>query len=410
MSGSQPWGPNVHSLRGRRKPRWWDKCQQDKSGNPIPNLANACIVLEEDPDFAGKFTFDEMARCSLFSGRKVEDAELIVIHRAIQTLGVRRVSLETVHEAVRGVSYRSPVHPLRERLEGLEWDGTLRLTDWLHTYLGAEKNDYHAAVGPMFVTAMVARIFEPGCQANYMLVLEGPQGILKSQACRALAGPYFSDHLPPLSSDEVRLSAHLRGKWLIEVPELSAFSRADASALKSFITRQEEIFIPKYAHVEVRELRQCVFIGTTNDDQYLKDDTGGRRFWPVRCGVISLDNLRRDRDQLFAEAVWAYHQDAKWWPDAAFEARFIKPVQDQRLWVDAWANPVRAWLDRQVANHTNGAAPGKLMLPLAAVAEGALGLNVSRFNQAEQRRLSAVVRGLGWTLRHTNKGNQWEQP
>lgn len=407
MSGS--WGPRVHSLRPHGKPLWWGKCQLDKSGNPIPNLANACIVLEDDPEFAGKFLFDEMARSPCFNGTKVEDAELIEIHRSIQLAGVRRVALETVHEAVRGVSYRFPVHPLRERLTNAAWDGTLRLADWLATYLGAADSEYHKAVGPMFLIGMVARIFHPGCQANYMLVLEGPQGILKSQACRALADPYFSDHLPPLSSDEVRLSAHLRGKWLIEVPELSAFTRADASALKSFITRQEEIFTPKYSRVEVHEPRQCMFIGTTNDDQYLKDDTGGRRFWPIKCGVIELDKLRQDRDQLFAEAVEYYRQGAKWWPDAVFEAQHIKPVQDQRLWVDAWVEPIEKFLDQAVSQALSISAFPKVTVAEVA-RDSALNIPSGKLDQLQQKRIQSVLRHLKWQPARTNHGRFWTPP
>lgn len=406
---STPWGPRVHSLRPHGKPLWWGKCQLDKSGNPIPNLANTCIVLEDDPEFAGRFLFDEMARSPVFDGAKVEDAELIEIHRAIQLAGVRRVALETVHEAVRGVSYRFPVHPLRERLTNAQWDGMPRLTDWLATYLGAADSEYHKAVGPMFLIGMVARIFKPGCQANYMLVLEGPQGILKSQACRALADPYFSDHLPPLSSDEVRLSAHLRGKWLIEVPELSAFTRADASALKSFITRQEEIFTPKYSRVEVHEPRQCMFIGTTNDDQYLKDDTGGRRFWPIKCGVIELDKLRQDRDQLFAEAVEYYRQGARWWPDAAFEAKHIKPVQDQRLWVDAWVEPIEKFLDQTLNQALSISA-----FPQVTVAEvardSALAIPAGKLDQLQQKRIQSVLRHLKWQPGRTKHGRFWTPP
>lgn len=406
---SSPWGPRVHSLRPHGKPLWWGKCQLDKSGNPIPNLANACIALEEDPDFAGKFLFDEMARSPCFDGRKVEDAELIELHRAIQLLGIRRVALETIHEAVRGVSYRSPIHPLRERLTSVQWDGVPRLSDWLCTYLGAADSEYHKAVGPMFLIGMVARIFRPGCQANYMLVLEGPQGILKSQACRALADPYFSDHLPPLSSDEVRLSAHLRGKWLIEVPELSAFTRADASALKSFITRQEEIFTPKYSRVEVHEPRQCMFIGTTNDDQYLKDDTGGRRFWPIKCGRIDLEALKRDRDQLFAEAVYHYLQGAQWWPDATFEAQHIRPVQDQRLWVDAWVEPVEQFLDRALSQAL--AISGFPRVTVAQVArDSALAIPSGKLDPFQQKRIQSVLRHLKWQPIRTNQGRFWSPP
>ena len=199
----------------------------------------------------------------------------------------------------------------------------------MHEYLGAPDDEYHKAVGKMFLISMVARVMKPGCKVDYMLILEGPQGQLKSTVCRILAGDdYFSDTLPRLKhGDEVRLSMHLRGKWLIEIAELSTFNKAEAADLKAFLTRQDEQFTAKFAHTEAKEPRQCVFIGTTNQDYYLRDETGDRRSWPVVGGAFKIDDLRRDRDQLFAEAVADYRAGTHWWPDPKFEAAVIKPQQ-----------------------------------------------------------------------------------
>ena len=239
----------------------------------------------------------------------------------------------------------------------------------------------------MFLVSMIARIMEPGCKCDYMLILEDErQGTMKSSACATLAGAWFSDGLPDLqgNSDQVRLSMHLRGKWLIEISDLSAFSRAETETLKAFITRREECYIPKYARNEVRELRQNVFIGTTNQRAYLRDSTGARRFWPTKTGNIDIESLARDRDQLFAEAVQAYRSGAPWWPDRTFEAVYIKPEQDARFDADAWETDILKWLE------------GKIECTVIDVARGALSLETGKVSTREQNRITKILEAAGW--------------
>ena len=155
--------------------------------------------------------------------------------------------------------------------------------------------------------------------------------------------------------------------------------------MKMFLTREIERYRPSYGRKEVVEPRQCVFIGTTNNALYLKDETGARRFWPVAVGTIDIDALRRDRDQLFAEAVKLYHDGVPWWPDKTFEQEHIGPEQDARYDEDAWEDTIREWLEG-IAQTT----PSK-------VATGALGFaDVTRIGRAEQLRIKAVLIRLGW--------------
>lgn len=244
---------------------------------------------------------------------------------------------------------------------------------------------------------MVARIYEPGCKVDYMLVLEGPQGELKSAALRTLGEPWFSDNLPDISTAGKDASTHLRGKWLIEIAEMHAFNKAETTHLKSFITRQEERFRPPYGRHEVIEPRRCVFCGSTNKDLYLRDETGGRRFWPVKCGQINIALLERDRDQLFAEAVQLYKEGTNWWPDREFEKKFITPEQEARYDCDLWEDLMRDYL------------LGKTSITLKQLAVGCLGFEapgaafggetkmpLTRFGTFDQNRAKRALAALGW--------------
>ncbi len=237
-----------------------------------------------------------------------------------------------------------------------------------------------------------------------MLILEGPQGLQKSTVCEALAGEWFSDGMPDLHSDSVRVSQHLRGKWLLEVAEMSAMSKAESAALKAFITRREENFTPKYGRKEVKEPRQFVFIGTTNKETYLRDETGGRRFWPAKVRKIELAALRRDRDQLFAEAVQLYRSGVHWWPDDEFERKHIAPQQEARYDADAWEQAIAEWLHDREQDKTDPSP-----VTILTIARKALYLETPRIGRADQNRISAALERLGWQRgAKQNYGVPWE--
>ena len=386
---------------------WRDRCHKTQTGALIANLANAVVALAEAPELAGLLAFDEMARAALlnrplpqardkFDQHPLSDTDASVLQQWLQDAGLRKIGREAVHQAIDIVAHRAAFHPVRNYLNGLRWDGTAGLATWLADYMGVENNQYTERIGVMFLISMVARIIKPGCKVDHMLVLEGPQGVLKSTACGLLGRQWFSDNLPDITVGK-DVQQHLRGKWLIEVSEMHALSKAEASLLKSFISRTVERYRPSYGRLEVIEPRQCCFIGTTNRDTYLRDETGGRRFWPVVTTTINVEKLEQDRDQLFAEAVAFYRKGERWWPDRDFEREHIAPEQEARYESDAWEQPVVTYL------------AGVTRTTIASVAINAIGFKTERIGTADQRRITAILTTLGWRSKRDNQTRWWEK-
>jgi predicted P-loop ATPase len=401
-------------------PSWHSRLERDK-GRIVADLANVLIALRGEDQLVDAIAYDEMAKHSIVTAiwptgpeakpvkpppHETDDDDIARLTEWLQAMGIRRIGREIVGIAVEMVAREHSFHPVKDYLNGCVGNGATLIDRWMFTYLGAEAADddeaeYVVAIGKMFLIAMVARIFEPGCQCDYMPVLEGDQGVLKSSACRVLAGQWFSDSLPEnITSKDAR--QHLRGKWLVEVSELAAYSRAENEAIKAFISRREERYRPPFGRHDVMEPRQNVFAGTTNKTVYLKDETGGRRFWPVACAAIDVEGLAQARDQLFAEAVALYRAGEKHWPDADFERKFFKPQQDKRQEEDPWHTTVAEALE----------ATSATKFTVSWIARTCLGFDGdSRIGKAEQNRITIILNDLGCTpLKRTGKGRYWQRP
>jgi predicted P-loop ATPase len=373
------------------EPEWFDDCVLGLNGQPLAILENALVALRAE--MPKLFAYDEMLCAPFlmyplddapdFVARPVTDVDVGIVQARLQRLGLKHLSKDTTHQAVDIIASERRFNPVCDYLDGLTWDGVARIPSVFSVYFGADATEYTAAIATMFFVAMVARIYEPGCKADYMLVLEGQQGTLKSAACAVIGGPWFSDNLPDVSVGK-DVSQHIRGKWLIEVAEMHAMGRAETTLLKSFISRTHERYRPSYGRREVIEQRTCVFIGTTNKKTYLRDETGGRRFWPIVTGAIDVEALIRDRNQLFAEAVSRFRLGEHWWPDRDFECEHIIPQQQERYEADVWEEAIARFLE------------GRNRATIWEIARDGLFIETPRIGTADQRRIAAALERLRW--------------
>jgi putative DNA primase/helicase len=407
------------SARRPDRPAWTHRLRLDLAGQPERNEANVIIALGSDEAFAGAVVFDEFRQTILVTRRLPwetgtepmprlwRDADDV---RAAEWLQHRdlNVTPATVSRSIGALARDLGRHPVRDYLGALSWDGVPRIETWSERYLGAEATDFNRNAGALWLISAVARIFRPGVKADHMLILEGPQGARKSTALKTLAGAdWFTDELAEIGSKDA--AQQMLGVWIIEIAELDAISRAEVSRIKAFLTRTVDRFRPPYGRNPVEVPRQCVFAGTVNPDTYLRDETGNRRFWPIRCGAIDIDALARDRDQLWAEAVARFRGGAIWWLDTPALVAAAKAEQDKRYQTDAWDQLIEHWLSHEVRT-VGGGYPGyepptRQSVPRAAplndasvgeVLQEALGIEPARWTRADQMRVSAYLKSKGW--------------
>ncbi|HYI97474.1 MAG TPA: VapE domain-containing protein, partial [Bryobacteraceae bacterium] len=300
---------------------WRKELMISDRGKALANLANAITALRLAPEWCGLLAFDEFAM-AVTTTRDTPWGKVTIWTEQddrLATNWMQRHGIQVkdgeVAKAVETVSRDHSYHPVRDHLDSLEWDGIGRIDDWLTLYLGVDPSEYVRAVGAKWLISAIARIYQPGCKADCVLILEGSQGIFKSTVVRTLGDPWFTDDIADLGSKDAAMSTI--GTWIIELAELDSMAKSEVSRIKAFVSRSSDRFRPPYGRRLITAPRQCVFVGTVNQNEYLRDETGGRRFLPVACGRIDLDSLRRDRDQLWAEAVVRYLAGEHWWFEGA---------------------------------------------------------------------------------------------
>lgn len=376
----------------------WQRALIRKKGEVVPCLANAELVLSRMPIWAGVIGYDEFAERTVFRARLPFDETIPVpgewsdhldVQAAIWMQRTFRVEFSptVVGQAVEACARKHRFHPVREALAKLSpWDGVRRLPEWMTDYLGVERTEYSARVGTYFVRGMIYRVMHQGREGykfDYCPVLEGPQGLGKSQVCRILAWDWFCDTDLDLSNKDALLA--LPGHWVYEIPELGGLMKAEERKQKSFLSRQTDEFRPPYGRRLVKVPRQNVFIGTTNEEEYLKDPTGGRRFWPVRCGdEFNLEGLLGAREQMYAEALADLREGERCWPDRDEQKRLFDPEQAKRGMDEPFEDLLLDWVNARVAPFST-----------ADVAVEALKLSADKLTPAIVTRLGIALKRLG---------------
>jgi len=400
------------SRAGAEDGEWADHCFW-KNGLLRDCRENVFQVLERHPDWAGCLAMDEFSnairvRRETPSGLKAgelwdEDQNVKLGMWFAQHHRVFFKSEVALSAGVRAGAIENMFHPVRDWLDGLEWDGVPRLADWLTDFAGVRKTEYSQLVGRLFLIGMVARIYKPGCKMDTALILEGLQGEGKSSVARALAGEWFSDTTFVMGDKDSFMA--LRGKWAYELAELDSFNRSESTRAKAFISSSTDSYRAPYDRVTKDWPRQCVFIGTTNQYEYFKDSSGNRRYWPVACvDGLKPAELSAVREQLFAEAVMLFQrgQDdgGRWWPTKDEQDRLFTPEQEMRELEDPWIVRIHDWLDHHRPLETTA---------LELLTE-AIKMEVHKISQmqSETMRVAKCMRKLGWTKKRRPTGaREW---
>jgi predicted P-loop ATPase len=382
----------------RSSPHWTNDLKVDATGGIRPILANLILFLREHPTWKGVLAFDEFgARAVIrkrpYWGNELPDAPWTDHHESLTRVWFQRediaVNQGDVGRAVQAAARSNCFHPARDFFDALVWDGKARIDDWLHVYLHADDTSYARAISPRFLISGVARIYQPGCKVDHMLVLESQQqGKQKSEALRTLAvrDDWFTDRLSHVTSKDA--AQEMAGVLLVEISEMEALLRATSSASKAFITRRFDRYRPPYGRYTINKPRQCVFAGSINPPVggYLKDPTGARRIWPVFCpDVIDLEALARDRDQLWAEAVVRFKAGAKWWLETPDLEALAIDEQNARYKSDPWQELIEKWLGK----HEDTS--------VAEVLEHALDFAPREQNRSAEMRVAAILTRLGFS-------------
>jgi len=355
-----------------------------KDGKPICNAANVVRLLTHE--FRGRIWFDEFTN-EIYTDKDGltvpwSDSKTTALMIKLQDqLGMHRVTSNMVHDGISYFALTDKRHQVRDWLKSLVWDGEERLSAFSGDYLGAERSTSVDAFGKNFFVSMVKRAMRPGSQADHMVVLEGSQGIGKTRAMQVIGGAWYAE--VGITADSEDFERQLQGKLLVEIAELNSFSKADQSRIKQIITKRVDRYREKYGRIAIDHPRSCVLVGTTNESEWIKDQTGGRRFWPIKCGRIDFEAIKRDREQLFAQAMVRL--------DEGDEGYLVPTEETQQLQAERReSHPWEELLETALVGRSTVTRNEALAL---------VGVPNERMNSANSKTVAHILRSIGFSTK-----------
>lgn len=338
LSLDEPWAAELQTIP-----------KMDGTSTIISNTYNASVILKNEGTWRfRKNVLEDTIEFKDATGeyRRMADTDATKIMNWLQKefkVTLSRVQLQDQCEAL-----ADDYDPLRSYIESLRWDGVVRCDNFLADYFGCDDNVVTRMYSRKWLVGLVARALRPGCKLDTVLVLQGDQGKGKSTALRLLVEPWFSDSKVNVGDKDSLLAASRF--WCHEFAELASLKRADLETMKAFITSTQDSYRPPYGRAVVQKPRRCVFVASTNEDEFLADPTGARRFWVVFVrNQISFEKIQRDRDQVVAEAVQAYKHGETWWLETQEQVKLQRDaaaefqIEDNSVYKDA----IRNWWARR---------------------------------------------------------------
>ncbi|RON06232.1 VapE domain-containing protein [Pseudomonas brassicacearum] len=395
-----------------------------------PSGAALAGILSAREDWSTAVHFDEFAQRVVVEkelpgggslGPWTDNHDMMLGAWCASILGVT-LPISIISDGVMTLARQRSRHPVRDYLKGLAWDGVPRLSKWLIECAGADDDAYHRAVAAKTLIGAAARVLQPGSKMDTALVLEGPQGLKKSSLIRALVPDvgWFAENLgsDDLASKDAMLG--LQGRWVVELAELSGLRRSEVNTIKSFLARRVDTYRAPYGRRTEEHPRQAIFIGSVNPDAdgaYLRDSTGGRRFWPVACKKIDVELLISNRDQLWAEAVARFNDGEPWWLSHDLETA-ATVVQAERLETNPWSEHVARHIDYLEPSDRGLPWTNKRAVPLEDLTSGEVfkasqGRDPNGRDMADLKLIAGALKELGWSSglirRHGRRIRGWKR-